>query len=251
MPAENGGHVDDATQELIEVLSRFDDAASEPPPEITDAEARLGLERTIAAAIAGFRAAAPDAPAPALLGGYAREAIMRSDLDAEAVARLLDPLFEDLDALGPDASSEVVHVADQLTWHKRLLAGAWVGRALDHVLGHNHLALPMCLPYCDAETIERLASHERPLVRLAVLEHLEQVIRDPARAFPFELALVDRLTGDLFEPVAELARHVKEDRRLDEAVWALRDRPRTDPEHERAREAMRAHRRKRPPGSRA
>jgi hypothetical protein len=226
--------------DLPGVLARFDTAGSPLPVEIVEAERVHGLRRLAAVAIEGS-VRAPDPPA---LLAYARDAILRSDMTREEVGQLVGPLLEQLAPAPRTAGDAALAFSEWLVLDGRLDASLLRTLGVDYAVGHHVLALPRCLHACDAARLRELAASSSPWVRWAALDFVAESIQDPRRPCDLEQELLDGWLDDPFEPVARLARHAKEDRRIDELVWSMRDRPRSDPDHAAAREQMRQRRRR-------
>ena len=226
---------------LLEVLSRFD-SAFPLPVEIAEAERAQGLRRLVAVATEAFRRA-PDAGS---LLAYARDAILRSDMTHEEVGRLVAPVLGQLPRAARRAGDGALAFAGSLLLDGRLDASILCKLGVDYAVRHHVLALPTCLCACDEATLRELAASPSPWVRWAVVDFVADSLQDPSRPCTLEQELVTGWLDDPFGPVARLARHANEDRRIDELVWRLRDRPRDDRECAEARAQMREHRRRRP-----
>ena len=231
--------MDPDSTSLLGVLSRFDSAAPALPIAIVEAEQTHGLRRLAGVAIDGF-VRAPDAGA---LVAYARDAILRSDMTSEEVGHLVGHLVEQLPRASWHAGDTALAFAQWLVFDGRLDASMLCEIGVGYAVHHHVLSLPRCLHACDAATLRGLAASSSPWVRWAVVDFVANSLRDPRRPCALEQELVAGLLDDAFAPVARQARHAKEDRRIDELVWRLRDWPRDDPEYAEARGQMRRHRR--------
>ncbi len=203
------------------------------------AEREHGLPRLVALAIEGVGRA----PDPARLLAYARSAILRSDMTTGQVGEFVEPFLRHLPHGPRGGGSAALPFAEWLVLDGRLDASVLGTLGVDYAVSHDVLALPRCLRGCHAATVRSLAASPSRWVRWAVVDFVADALLDIRRPCALELDLVDRWLGDPFEPVARQARYVKEDRRINELVWRLRDRPRHDREYAEAREAMRGHRR--------